>query len=199
MILETGFFALFLILKLYVTNDKSDDSEVLREIQNLKKQVGNREYFNDSMRTVTDQIIESFFEKKQVIDDWTAYQMKMTMERIYKEASYFFMFYSSKVEITRDSHIEEIFFIRYPYVVDLQEYDKDLFNRDVDRSSTKLKVTQLMQNFDHFWISMQFNHFLSSKNWIVSILFTYEWIYINLSFFIVRNIHYSLSSFFDKD
>lgn len=85
----------------------------------------------------------------------------------------------------RAGHLDKVYFIKPPYSDDLQDYDKDLFHRDVDRSSVKAKVGQLMASFDKLWTSMKFNYILRSSNWLISLLFTYENAYRDISFYLI--------------
>lgn len=186
-ILETGFYALFIILRLYKHKGKSfdQDNKIFEEILELKKRAGKRKKYTNFEQKVSLEVMKVYYNDKDQVEEWSRTQIKKLKSNLFKESAYFFYFYSSMIEITRDGIIEEIFFIRYPYVNDLQKYDKDRFNRDVERSSTKLKVNQLMEIFEDYWTSMKFNYALRSKNKWISLVFTNEGIYLDCSFFIV--------------
>jgi len=48
---------------------------------------------------------------------------KVLFNLLFKEASQFFSFYSSNIEIMRAGHLEKVYFIKPPYSEDLQGYD----------------------------------------------------------------------------
>lgn len=185
-ILETGFFALFIILRLYQSKGKSFDRDnmIYNEINQLKEKVGKRETYKNIKQQVSINQIYAWYSSMDEESDTSL--MKKVKKLLYQEASYFFYFYSSMIEITRDKMIEEIYFIRYPYVIDLQQYEKDTFNREVKRTSTKLKVGQLVNKFDDHWTSMRFNYSLRSKNKWISLVFTNDEIYLDFSFILVK-------------
>ena len=104
---------------------------------------------------------------------------------MFREAERFFANYSSSIEITRAGRLDKVYFIKPPYSDDLAEYDKELFHRDVERTSVKAKVGKLMASFDKLWVSMKFNYILRSSNWLISLLFTHEVAYRDISFYII--------------
>ena len=103
-------------------------------------------------------------------------------KRLFAEASKFFYFYSSKVEITREDAIQEVYFIKMPYSVYLEDADKDKFNIEVDRKTTLNKVKSLFGAVDYLGSVMKFGYFLNSSNFLFSILFKHEAAYTLISF-----------------
>jgi hypothetical protein len=187
-ILETGFYCLFIILKLYKNYKKVENqSKIVSQILSNRNTVKYQKSYKLAQEEVKIDEIKDFYKvKRKIVDNGELYFKRKEFQiRMFKEAVNFFMFNSSMIEILREGFIEEIYFIKFPYTLDLQEYEIDIFHRDVDRSSTKMKVNQLMNQFEHFWISMRFNYLLTSKNKIISFILTNENTYLDLSFFIV--------------
>lgn len=183
-IIETGFFALFLLQRLFIDfndplslqnsflNSKFDDDKEIKKILfQIQEQNENTKKFQINKRSI-DKIMKEFSDNNNI-------QYKSLL----KEAMYFFIFYSSRIEIFRSNQIEEIYYIKYPYTVDLEESVKDEFNRLVDRSTTHVKVVSLLKEFDMFWTTMKFKYILRTSFFgIISVFLTQEQNYKTLSF-----------------
>ena len=66
-----------------------------------------------------------------------------------KKAFNFFSSNCENIDIVRDDKIELVFFIKLPYCHWLPDEKKKSFNEEVDRSSTKSKVTALVKESDN--------------------------------------------------
>lgn len=208
-IIETGFSALFLILKLYNLKTERDEeikkdltamrdcddppkpsSRVFESLMDQKQTTKGPSHFG----SLSEQNIqlESVFTNEDAVGsnsqtviegiELTSDYMKQSEKAIFQEASKFFFFYSSKVEILRDDSIQEIYFIKMPYSVYLEETDRDKFNIEVDRKTTLNKVKSLFSAVDYLGSMMKFGYFLNSSNLLFSLLFKHEAAYTLLSF-----------------
>ena len=208
-IIETGFSALFLILKLYNLKTERDEeikkdltmmrdsedppkpsSKVFQSLVDHKQTTKGPSHFG-SLSEQHLQLEPDFSHEdtlgsssKTVIEgiELTSDYMKQSEKEIFQEASKFFYFYSSKVEILRDDSIQEIYFIKMPYSVYLEDTDKEKFNIEVDRKTTLNKVKSLFSAVDYLGSMMKFGYFLNSSNFLFSLLFKHEAAYTLLSF-----------------
>jgi hypothetical protein len=108
--------------------------------------------------------------------------MDSTSKQLFVEAGRFFFFYSSKVEIFRDDTIQEIYFIKMPYSIYLEDADKDKFNIEVDRKTTLNKVKSLLGAVGYLGSLMKFGYFLNASTILFSLLFKHEAAYTLISF-----------------
>jgi hypothetical protein len=183
-ILETGFLALFLIFKLY--NRQTEKNPKIQE--DLKLLTGKTLIYK-CPKYVNSRVLEEYaleWKTEPIAKAETDFDMSTSIpryiEQLFKEGSWFFYFYSSKVEILREKAIEEIYFIRLPYTDYLADSEKDLFNYEVDRSTTLMKIKQLFDKTSYFKLLMQFSFNLKQINPVIKLLFNYDNVYTLVSF-----------------
>ena len=187
-IIESGFLALFIILKLY--NKKTEkDEDIRKDLMNLRqgrKYSNHLGYVNQSLLHHYRKEEQEIITKSQKPDhvDHGDFMSAKTYT-IFEAASNFFYFYSSKVEIVRDDKIQEIYFVKMPYTVYLDDADKEKFNLEVDRSTTLIKVKELFNQVDDFTVIMKFAYLLKTVNPVVKVVFNYESFYTLVSFLTV--------------
>lgn len=185
-ILETGFLTLFIILKLY--NRKTEPNEDIKaDLMKIREKM---KYYQ-KLGFVNKSLISSFKKDETKILHLDKSHSLVEPEdfisrkdgSIFEEAINFFYFYSSKIEIFRDNKIQEIYFIKLPYCEYLDDADKDMFNHEVDRSTTLNKVKGLIDEVDYFTVIMKFAYYLKTINFVIRIVFNYQGFYTALSFF----------------
>jgi hypothetical protein len=175
---------LFLIFKLY--NRKSEKNS---NIQADLKLLTGKSLIYKCPKLVTSKILDEYEENwktEPIAKAETELDMSSSppayVEELFKEGSWFFYFYSSKVEILREGAIEELYFIRLPYTDYLADSEKDLFNHEVDRSTTLMKIRQLFDRTSYLKLLMQFSFNLKQINPVITLLFNYDQLYTLLSF-----------------
>jgi len=179
LIIEIGFFCYFLLVKLYENAESSNEgSQIIEMIRKTKEKVGKKTHFRNY--NLTEKEID-FLNKERNHDN---YEHRLTNigAKSKLAACYYYEFYSSKIEIVRQDCIEEVFFIKHPYTMDLEGDEKDTFNHEVNRSTTSVKVRALLDSFDRFNTSMIFQYNLRSKNSFISAFFMHEELYKSMSF-----------------
>lgn len=174
---------MFLVLKLYSGETKTDSDNIINN--EINKWKARAEAFKEysCLHLIKSKDLEDFAYSSS---GQHANSKKKSTKAIYEEGSYFFYYHTASIEIFRDDQIQEVFFIKYPYTVDLSGFQKDMFNLDVERSTTKAKVNQLISKTTFFIKLMKFNYYLRAKNKLISLLFTHENFYLDMSFYFVK-------------
>jgi len=183
------------MLKLFSSKTERDE-EIKEDLKKLQKRKGeyrriglvNQSIISNFKREESDILLKTVKPEHSKSKSEHSEFMSTNTKSIFEEAAHFFNHYSSKIEIVRENLIQEIYFIKMPYTVYLDDSDKEKFNLDVDRSTTLNKVKGLFEEVNYFTVIMRFAYILKTRNIIVTLLMNYESFYTLISFLTVKSV-----------
>ncbi|EGR33562.1 MIR domain protein [Ichthyophthirius multifiliis] len=169
LIIENGFH-LYTLIKLYISNKEFDDllddndedmnailDEFKQEDDGILQSIFNKDNLFGNMAKLgigfKDDKQEEMYKLKQKQDKKLLIknvQKIIIFKYLYKlkQALQFFKQKTCQIEIIRDGELQTIYFPKLPLCFTLADEVKDDFNNQVDRSSTKAKITCLMNQSD---------------------------------------------------
>ena len=130
-------------------------------------------------------VIDKTFKLNQETDELKQIQESLEKKQIQQNALAFFKQNIAHIEIVRDNNLYRVFFPLLPITRFLPKSRKTEFHENVNRESTKTKISNLMKDKDDFIRTMNHEEKLNklfNTNKLIGIIFNHEKLWKDLAF-----------------